>query len=54
MHQKRFTKTLSAITFHNFFKVVHKEFFQRWPLRPFQGVQQLLNLCGDSATHRNT
>lgn len=45
---------ICAITFHNFFKIIHKEFFQGWPFRSFQGVQQLLNFCGDSAAHRNT
>lgn len=44
---------ICAITFHDFFKIIHKELFQGWSFRSFQGVQQLLNFCGDSAAHRN-
>lgn len=41
-------------TFHNFFKIIHKELLQRWPLGSLQSIEQLLNFCRDSATYRDT
>lgn len=41
-------------TFNDLLCIVGKELAERGPLGPFQGVEQLLDLCGHSAAHRNS
>jgi len=41
-------------TFYDLLSVVGEELAERRPLGPLQGVEQLLDLSGHSAVHRNS
>lgn len=45
---------LRTPTFQQPLAVVHEELRERRPLRPLQGVQELLDFGGHSAVHRDT
>lgn len=41
-------------TFYDLLRVVGEELAERRPLGPLQGIEQLLDLSGHSAAHRNS
>lgn len=57
MQVEQSTATANSVqqrTFYDLLGVIGEEVTERGPLRPLQGVQQLLNLSGDPAAYRNS